>query len=131
MCALVALAFAACGPVTSPLTGGTYALAAGQEPAGATLTVDAAAKQATLTRPGAADVTLTLAPVDQASWVRGCPANFSSVLLETFDVSPRPLEVGPATLATPRLLAGCGLDVANADEVSLESGDVKLLFRRR
>ncbi len=125
------VALAGCGPAESKLTDGTYALASGQEPAGTTLVVDVAAKTATLTSPGAAAVTLGLAPVARDAWARGCPANFSSVAVETFDVTPRPLTVGSATLEAPRLLAGCGLDVANADEVSLESGEVKLVFQRR
>lgn len=128
---VVGVALVGCGPVESPLTDGTYALSAGQEPAGTTLVVSVASKTATLTAPGTAAVTLTLAPVAREAWVRGCPTNFTSVALETFDVTPRPLSLGSATLATPRLLAGCGLDVANADQVSLESGDVKLVFQRR
>lgn len=128
---LVGLVLAGCGPVESPLTAGTYALAAGQEPAGTLLAVDVEAKRATLSRPGAEPVALTLTPVARGAWARGCPTNYTSVALETFDVTPRPLAVGSVTLEAPQLLAGCGLDAANADEVSLESGGVTLRFQRR
>lgn len=128
---LVGLVMAGCGPVESPLTAGTYGLAAGQEPAGTLLAVDVEAQRATLTLPNAAPLAFTLTPVARSAWARGCPTNYTSVAVETFEVTPRPLVVGPQTLEAPRLLAGCGLDAANADEVSLESGNVKLLFQRR
>lgn len=128
---VVGLSMVGCGPVESPLTAGTYVLAAGQEPAGTLLAVDVEAKRVTLTRPSAEPVALTLTPVARRAWARGCPTNYTSVALETFDVTPRPLVVGGATLEAPQLLAGCGLDAANADEVSLESGGVKLRFERR
>lgn len=116
----IAVAFAACGPVTSLLTDGTYS--SGNDPTlpNATLVLDRAAKTATVTPADAGAVTLTLVDVPQANWDRGCPTNVSSVSVETFTITPDPAIIGSATVASPKLTAGCGLDAANPDAVRLE-----------
>ncbi len=123
-------ATAGCGLATSKLQSGSYTIASGFEPSGASLAVDVAAKRATLKTPGQSDTTLELTALPEASWLRGCQTNFSSVLLETFSVSPSPLVLGSLTLMQPRLSAGCGLDKANDNELSLSGGTTSVLFRR-
>lgn len=116
----LAVAFAACGPVTSLLTDGTYSSGSDPTLPNATLVIDRAAKTATVTPADAGAVVLNLVDVAQANWDRGCPTNFSSVSVETFTVTPDPAVIGSATISSPKLVAGCGLDSANPDSVRLE-----------
>lgn len=108
----------ACGP-QSVLADGSYQ---SMETSGAlvraSLAVDVKAKTVSVTLSGASSaVVLHATP---AAWGKGCPTNFSSVAVETWALAPDPAVLGTLSLAAPRLVAGCGLDVAKPDEVVLE-----------
>jgi hypothetical protein len=117
-----AAALAACGPVTSLITDGTYASGNDMTLPNATLVIDRAAKTATITQDGGSAVVLNLVDVPRASWEQGCPTNFSSVAIETFTLTPDPAVIGSVSLGAPKLTAGCGLDSADPDSVRLEGG---------
>jgi hypothetical protein len=116
---LLLLALFGCGP-QSLVTDGTYQSDGTGPLPNATLLIDLKAKMATVTPSGASAVVLQLTAVASAQWEKGCPTNFSSVSVETWTVAPDPAVLGSLSLAGPRLVAGCGLDVANANEVILE-----------
>jgi hypothetical protein len=127
----VSLLLSGCGPTRSEATDGTYKAAASSPIGGASLVLETAAKTATVTLPsGGTPVMMQLTALPQAQWERGCPTNYTSVLVETFTLSPDPLVLGTVTLTAPRLTAGCGLDAANPDEVRLSgtSGDSQVFI---
>lgn len=133
---LTSLTLLACGPTTSQLADGTFVASSSSALGSASLVVETAAKTATLTLPtGGTSVMMELTALPRPQWEQGCPANFSSVAVETFSVTPDPLVLGSVTLTRPRLTAGCGLDVANADEVRLAGvgageADASVVFSR-
>jgi len=121
-CLLVVVGvLSACG-VQSVVTDGTYQSAETTGPlVNATLVVDVKGKTASVTLSGAGSpVVLQLTAVPPAQWETGCPTNYTSVSVETWKLSPDPAVLGTLSLANPRLVAGCGLDVAKPDEVVLE-----------
>lgn len=135
--AVSAALLAACGPVESRLADGTYQSTESAGPlVGANLSVDLKGKAVTVSMTGTSQVALQLAEVPRAQWQTGCPTNFSSVLLETWGLSPDPAVLGTLSVATPRLLAGCGSGGANRDEVVVtgtsqpNSTQQHLVFRR-
>ena len=117
---LCAVALFGCGP-QSLVTDGTYQSDGTGPLPNATLLIDLKAKTATVTPSGTSSaIVLQLTAVPPAQWEKGCPTNFSSVSVETWTLAPDPAVLGSLSLASPRLVAGCGLDVANADKVVLE-----------
>lgn len=76
-----------------------------------TLAVDTAAGTAALTVTDGDDAhTLDLALTlrDRAEWHAGCPTNYTSTPVETYDLDADELVVGPLTLGAPVLTATCG-----------------------
>lgn len=135
--ALLAVLLTACGGAESKLSDGTYeSTETSGALQGAKLVLDVKAKTAAVTLTGASAVTLQLTAVPHAQWEKGCPTNTSSVTIETMKISPDPAVLGTLSLANPRLVAGCGLDGANANEVVIEGtsqpNDTQnhLVFRR-
>lgn len=129
--AAVLLILSGCGPIRSELTDGTYKAAASSPIGAASLVLETAAKTATVTLPsGGTPVMMQLTALPQAQWEMGCPTNYTSVLVETFSLSPDPLVLGSVTLANARLTAGCGLDSANPNEVRISgtSGDSQVII---
>ena len=131
------VAMCACGP-QSLISDGTYDSDSSAALANASLVVDVTAKTASITLSGERDATvLQLARLPTADWERGCPTNVSSVAVETWVVTPEPTVLGSLSLSGTRLLAGCGLDVADADTVVLKgtgapnSTDYVIAFTRR
>jgi hypothetical protein len=120
---MVAVAFAACGPVQSLLTDGTYVSGTSAVIPGATLVIDRTAKTATVTAQDAGAVVFTLVEVPPTEWIRGCPTNFSFVDVETLTVTPDPAIVGGFTLYGSKFSAGCGLDSANPDWVRFDGSN--------
>lgn len=45
---------------------------------------------------------------DRAEWHAGCPTNFTTTPVETFDIDADELVIGPLTLGAPVLTATCG-----------------------
>ncbi len=113
---LFALALSACGP-RSTVVGGTYVTERLGSLPGSTLVVELKAKTASLTLSGA--TTPIVLQLSGPQWTKSCVTNFSSVLVETWTVSPDPAVLGTITLSGPRLLAGCGEDIADPDTVFL------------
>ena len=130
-------ALSACG-TQSLVTDGTYQSAENTGTlVGASLVVDVKAKTASVTLSGGTQaIVLQMTALPTAQWEKGCPTNFSSVAVETFTLSPDPAVLWTLSLAKPRLVASCGMDSANPDEVVLEgTGDpnetqYRLMFRR-
>ncbi len=136
---LVALLVVAsgCRP-ESLVTDGTYQSDSTAALPDATLVVDVKGKTASVTVDDAgAPVVLELSALPVADWESGCPTNVSSVSVETWVVNSNPAVLGTLSLRDPRLLAGCGLDAADADTVVLtgtgEPNDTSyfILFHRR
>lgn len=120
----LAFAVAGCGPVESTIAAGSFNSTSSEGGlVGAILTVDRQNMTGTLTPLGKQPITLsfTLAPHDR--WKTGCPTQFSSVLLETWEISPSPVVVGALSINEPLLTAGCAENSANADELALSSSD--------
>ena len=117
---LCAVALFGCGP-QSLVTDGTYQSDGTSPLPNATLLIDLKAKTLSVTPSGTSTpVVLQLTAVPAAQWEKGCPTNFSSVSVETWTVAPDPALLGSLSLTAPKLVAGCGLDVANANEVVLQ-----------
>lgn len=117
---ILVVALCGCGP-QSVISDGTYDSDSSAALANASLVVDVSAKTASLTLSGERDATvLQLDRLATADWERGCPTNVSSVAVETWAATPEPTVLGSLSLTGTRLLAGCGLDVADADTVVLK-----------
>ena len=117
---LCLVALFGCGP-QSLVTDGTYQSDSTSPLPNATLLIDLKAKTASVTLSGTSTpVVLQMTAVPASKWETGCPTNYTSVSVETWTLTPDPAVLGTLSLATPRLVAGCGLDAANANEVVLE-----------
>jgi hypothetical protein len=80
---------------------------AGTVLAGTTLLIDLEASTARLGLTDGSHQELTLKAMDEKAWESGCPTQFSSLNLETLEISPSPLTVAGLTLTRPVLTAGC------------------------
>ena len=103
----------ACGPSESELVNAHYHLSTGAEGTPlehSELELNLDGNAATLIKSDQSTLPLTLAPLDKSKWRNECPTNYSSVKVETFDVTPSPLVVDTMTIQSPQITAGCDPD---------------------
>ncbi len=117
---VLAVAFAwalvGCGPEESRISSDKYVAGealSGSPLEGSTLEVDVNAGTARVTFADGTLVDIQLAAVNSDEWSQDC-RSFSSAIsatpLETFKVTPSPLQLGSLTVNDPTLTAGCRKD---------------------
>lgn len=99
---------------------------------GVRLTLSEDKKTATLTLPDGSSIELKLIALPEAEWERGCPNQWTSVLMETFRVEQELVKIGKLELRNVKLTAGCLHDHPEAIlEGDHQGGHHSVILRHR